>query len=63
MSHLLDKKDKNTTSFTFSKIDSINVKNNIGKENNVSTCNSELCTQKTIKRKLTRVMKLHTYIY
>ena len=25
----LDKNDKNTTSFTFSKIDSVNVKNNI----------------------------------
>ena len=40
----LDKNDKHTTSFTFSKMDYINVKINIDKNKNVSTCIAELCT-------------------
>ena len=46
---LLDKNYKHTTSFTFSKIDSINVKNNINKKKNASTCVAEFCTYTTIK--------------
>ena len=47
----LDKKGKHITSFTFTKIDSINVKNSIDKKKNVRTCITKFCTETIIKRK------------
>ena len=40
----LDENYKHATPFMFSKIDSINVKNNIDKNKNVRTCIAGLCT-------------------
>ena len=40
---LLNKKDKHTTSFVFSKMNSININKNIDKTKNVSKCIAKLC--------------------
>ena len=50
MSPSLDINDKYTTSFAFSKIDSINVKNNIDKKRNASTCITEFCKYMMINK-------------
>ena len=39
----LDKNDKHNTSFTFSKIESINVRNIIDKKKNIRKCVAEFC--------------------
>ena len=44
MSPLLDKNDKDTTPFTFSKIYSINVQNNINKSKTMITCIAAIFT-------------------